>query len=151
MTFLKSKIFSILSLPYILLSFKSFFELTLTYLSQPHETMMGFWLLGENLTQETQSPWPSSWMVYLHWAKVFHNLMLLSLDPLTIWRLSAENATLMTSLVWLSNRRVVFPVDRSHKRRVLSHEPDKAKCPSEDKTTSETKCPWPWRRFWGTP
>jgi hypothetical protein len=34
-------------------------------------------------------------------------LMLLSLDPLTIWRLSAENATLITSLVWLSNRRVV--------------------------------------------
>ena len=28
---------------------------TLTYLSQPQETMMGLALLGENLTQETQS------------------------------------------------------------------------------------------------
>ena len=28
---------------------------TLTYLSQPQETMMGFWLLGENLTQDTHS------------------------------------------------------------------------------------------------
>lgn len=34
-------------------------------------------------------------------------------------------------------------VDKSHNRSVLSHEPDKANCPSEDITTSETKCPWP--------
>ena len=46
---------------------------TLTYLSHPAETMIGFWLLGENLTQETQSWWPSSWIVYLHWARVFHS------------------------------------------------------------------------------
>ena len=58
--------------------------LTLTYLSHPQDTMMGLALLGENLTQETQSACVSSWMVYLHWAKVFHSLMLLSLDPDTI-------------------------------------------------------------------
>ena len=29
--------------------------ITLTYLSQLADTMMGFWLLGENLTQDTQS------------------------------------------------------------------------------------------------
>merc|ERR1712027_69596 len=57
---------------------------TLTYLSQPQLTMMGFWLLGEKRTQDTQSPWPSSWMVYLHWARVFHSLMVLSREPETI-------------------------------------------------------------------
>merc|ERR1719243_37170 len=51
---------------------------TLTYLSHPHDTMMGLALFGENLTQLTQSEWPSSWMVYLHWAKVWHNLIVLS-------------------------------------------------------------------------
>ena len=39
---------------------------TLTYLSHPAETMMGLALLGENLTVETQSWCPSSWIVYLH-------------------------------------------------------------------------------------
>merc|ERR1719511_489362 len=114
---------------------------TLTYLSQPHETMIGFWLFGENLTQETQSPCPSSWIVYLHWARVFHNLMVLSLAAETICLLSAEKATESTSLVWSSNLRVVLPVDRSHSLRVLSQEPDRAKCPSEERTTSEMK--WP--------
>ena len=57
---------------------------TLTYLSQPQLTMMGFWLLGENRTQDTQSPCPSSWMVYLHCASVFHSLMVLSREPETI-------------------------------------------------------------------
>lgn len=163
---------------------------TLTYLSQPAETMIGFWLLGENLvkevrmvvnvdgeggdmtsqvtsggdlTQETQSWWPSSWMVYLHWASVFHNceggyttyqaigrvhpnfayhkqfkssgdsgtLMVLSLAADTICLLSAEKATESTSLVWSSNLRVVLPVERSHRRSVLSQEPDSAKWPSE--------------------
>ena len=110
--------------------------------------------------------------------------------------------------------RVVLPVDRSHRRRVLSQEPwlqkkqtirevasmidmqatvcmcifylmnmckfiilfcvecltsnndadnisndisivvslpERAKCPSDDRTTSETKWPWPWSRFWGIP
>merc|ERR1719209_2653878 len=91
---------------------------TFTYLSHPADTMMGFWLLGENLTQETQSLWPSSWMVYLHCARVFHNLMVLSLDPDTICLLSAEKATLRTSLVWLSKRRVLLPVLKSHSLKV---------------------------------
>merc|ERR1719369_395477 len=91
---------------------------TLTILSHPHETMMGFWLLGENLTQETQSLWASSWMVYLHCARVFHSLMVLSLEPETICLLSAEKATERTSLEWDSNRRVDEPVPRSQRRRV---------------------------------
>merc|ERR1719245_2961515 len=74
---------------------------TLTYLSHPQLTMMGFWLLGEKRTQDTQSPWPSSWMVYLHWASVFHSL-------------------------------VVLPAERSQRRRVLSHDPERAKWPSEE-------------------
>jgi len=40
---------------------------TLMYLHQPAETTIGFWLLGEKRTQETQSWWPSSW------ARVFHS------------------------------------------------------------------------------
>ena len=73
-------------------------------------------------------------MVYLHCARVFHSLMVLSLEPDTICLLSAEKATESTSLVWSSNLRVVLPVERSHSLRVLSQEPDKAKCPSEDRT-----------------
>merc|ERR1719318_2429939 len=89
---------------------------TFTYLSHPAETMMGLALLGENLTQDTQSWCPSSWMVYLHWARVFHSLMVLSLAAETICLLSAEKATESTSLVWSSNLRVVFPVDKSQRR-----------------------------------
>merc|ERR1719430_1386675 len=100
---------------------------TFTYLSHPAETMMGLALLGENLTQDTQSWWPSSWMVYLHWARVFQSLIVLSLAADTICLLSAEKATDSTSLVWSSNLRVVLPVDRSHSLRVLSQEPDRAK------------------------
>merc|ERR1719474_2512989 len=99
---------------------------------------MGFWLLGENLTQETQSWWPSSWMVYLHWARVFHSLMVLSLAADTICLLSAEKATESTSLVWSSNLRVVLPVDKSQRLKVLSQDPDRAKWPSEERTTSRT-------------
>ena len=58
-------------------------------------------------------------------------LMVLSLAADTICLLSAEKATDSTSLVWSSNLRVVLPVDRSHRRRVLSQEPERAKCPSE--------------------
>ena len=112
---------------------------TFTYLSHPAETMMGLALLGENLTVETQSWWPSSWMVYLHWARVFHSLMVLSLLAETICLLSAEKATESTSLVWSSNLLVVLPVLRSQSLRVLSHDPDRAKCPSEERTTSEMK------------
>lgn len=70
---------------------------TLTVRSQPADTMIGFEWLGENLTQDTQSEWPSSWIVYLHSARVFHNLMVLSRDPETICLLSTEKATLNTS------------------------------------------------------
>jgi len=51
-----------------------------------------------------------TWMVYLQTPRVFHSLMVLSRDPDTIWRLSAENATLNTSLVWPIKRRVVVPL-----------------------------------------
>ena len=108
-------------------------------------------LLGENLTQLTQSECPSSWMVYLHWARVFHSLMVLSLLADTICLLSTEKATDSTSLVWSSNLRVVFPVLRSHSLKFLSQEPERAKCPSEERTTSDTKWEWPWSLFWGTP
>merc|ERR1719309_777043 len=124
---------------------------TFTYLSHPADTMMGFWLLGENLTHDTQSLWPSSWMVYLHWARVFHSLMVLSLAADTICLLSAEKATDMTSLVWSSNLRVVFPVERSQSLRVLSLAADRAKWPSEENTTSEMKWPCPCNLFCGIP
>ena len=39
-----------------------------------------------------------TWMVYLQTPRVFHSLMVLSLDPDTICLLSAEKATLSTSL-----------------------------------------------------
>lgn len=60
------------------------FVLTLTTRSQPAETMIGFAWLGEKRTQLTQSVCPSSWMVYLHSANVFHNLIVLSREPETI-------------------------------------------------------------------
>merc|ERR1712180_468466 len=116
---------------------------TLTVLSQPADTMMGFSVLGEKRTHDTQSVWPSSVIVYLHTPSVFHSLMVLSREPDTIWRLSAENATLITSLLWSTKRRVDTPVLRSHSRRLLSHEPDSAKLPSDDITTSVTKWPCP--------
>merc|ERR1711904_469210 len=90
-------------------------------------------------------------MVYLHSPRVFHSLIVLSRDPDTIWRLSAEKATERTSLSWPTKRRVVRPVLRSHRRRVPSQEPERANCPSEEMTTSSTKCPWPRRAFFGYP
>lgn len=51
-------------------------------------------------------------------------------------RLSTENATDSTSLVWPRNRRVVAPVDRSHRRSVPSQLPLSANWPSELMTTS---------------
>lgn len=72
---------------------------TLTMRSQPADTMIGLEWFGENLTHDTQSVWPSSWMVYLHSASVFHSLIVLSREPDTIWRLSTENATLNTSYI----------------------------------------------------
>ena len=55
--------------------------------------------------------------------------MVLSRLADTICLLSTEKATDRTSLVWSSNLRVVFPVLRSHRRRFLSQEPDRAKWP----------------------
>merc|ERR1712230_25966 len=83
-------------------------------------------------------------MVYLHSPRVFQSLMVLSRDPETIWRLSAEKATERTSFSCPTKRRVVRPVFKSHRRRVPSQEPDKANCPSEEMTTSWTK--WPSSR-----
>ena len=52
---------------------------------------------------------------------------------------SPEKATERTSLLWSSNLLVVLPVLRSHSLRHLSHDPDSAKWPSEESTTSDTK------------
>lgn len=56
--------------------------------------------------------WQLTWMVYLQTPRVFHSLMVLSREPDTIWRLSAEKATLMTSLVCPTNFRVVWPLGK---------------------------------------
>ena len=117
---------------------------TLTTLSHPPDTMIGLAVTGENRTQLTHPVWAStSWIVYLHSPNVFHSLIVLSRDPDTICRLSTENATLNTSLVCPMNRLVVVPVFKSHRRRVPSHEPDNANCPSDEITTSWTKCACP--------
>lgn len=100
--------------------------LTLTSLSQPADTITGFCGFGENRTQETHSVWPLSVIVYLQSPSVFHNLIDRSREPETIWRLSAEKETERTSLVWPTKRRVVWPLDSSHSRRVLSHEAERA-------------------------
>lgn len=72
----------------------------------------------------------------MHSPSVFHSLMVLSREPLTIWRLSALNATLRMSFLWPMKRLVVTPVLRSHRRSVLSQEADSANWPSEEMTTS---------------
>merc|ERR1712023_435170 len=61
-------------------------------------------------------------MVYLHSPRVFHSLTLLSREPDTIWRLSAEKATDRTSFSCETKRRVVVPLFRSHRRRVPSQD-----------------------------
>ena len=99
---------------------------TLTTLSQPAETMTGAVTEGENLTHETHSVWPSSTMVYLHSPRVFQILTVRSREPETICLFSAEKATERTSLVWPTKRRVHLPVSISQRRRVASHEPERA-------------------------
>jgi len=101
-------------------------RLTLTILSQPAETITGFWGFGLNLTHDTHSVWPLSVMVYLQSPRVFQSLMVLSREPETICLLSAEKETERTSLVWPTKRRVVTPVESSQRRRVLSHEEERA-------------------------
>lgn len=85
---------------------------TLTSLSQLADTMIGLALLGENRTQDTQPVWLSSLIVYLQTPRVFQSLIVLSLEPDTICLLSAENATLKTSWVCPTKRRVVLQLDR---------------------------------------
>lgn len=53
--------------------------------------------------------------------------------------------------MWPTNFLVVKPVLRSHRRRVLSHEDERANCPSDEMAMSETKWLWPWRIFLGKP
>jgi hypothetical protein len=73
--------------------------LTLTNLSQPQLTITGFCGFGLNRTQETHSVCPFSVMVNLQSPRVFHSLMVRSLEPETICLLSAEKETERTSLV----------------------------------------------------
>ena len=101
--------------------------------------MTGFCGFGLKRTQLTHSEWPSSVMLNLHCPRVFQSLIVLSLLPLTICLLSAEKLTESTSEVWPTKRRTVAPVLRSHSRRVLSHDAERANWPSEEMTTSETK------------
>ena len=56
--------------------------------------------------------------MYLQTPKVFQSLMVLSLEPETIWRLSEEKATLRTSLVWPTKRRVVVPLREGGDSRI---------------------------------
>jgi hypothetical protein len=59
--------------------------------------------------------------------------------------LSTEKATDSTSFSWPTNRRVVLPEAMSHSRSSESHEADRAKAPSDEMTTSDTKCECPRR------
>merc|ERR1719235_1283532 len=72
--------------------------------------MRGILALGEKATQLTQSVCVSSTIVYLHSASVFQSRMVRSRLPDTICRLSAEKATLLTSLVCPMKLRTVTPV-----------------------------------------
>jgi hypothetical protein len=106
----------------------------LTTLSQPALTITGFCGFGLNRTHETHSVCPFSVMVYLQSPRVFHSLIVRSREPETICLLSAEKDTERTSLVWPTKRRVVIPVESSHRRRVLSHDEERAYAPSEEMT-----------------
>ena len=121
----------------LLLSLQLASDHTFTTLSHPPETITGVDVMGEKRTQLTHSVWPSgSAMTYLHSPRVFHRRMVLSREPETICRLSTEKATESTSLAWPTNRHVVWPVVRSHRRRVPSHEPLRQNWPSLLMTTS---------------
>merc|ERR1719217_1374077 len=109
---------------------------TFTSLSQPAETMSGIFADGEKPTQLTQSVCISSTIVYLHSARVFQSLMVLSRLPDTICRLSAEKATLFTSFACPWKVRTVEPVFKSQRRMVLSQEAESANWPSEEMTMS---------------
>merc|ERR1719408_899494 len=83
----------------------------------------------------------SSAIVYLHSARVFQSFTVRSRLPETICRLSAEKATLKTSLVWPEKVRTLAPELRSHRRMVLSQEAESANCPSEEMETSSIASP----------
>jgi len=119
----------------------------LTTLSQPQETITWFSMFGENLTQLTHSLWPfwDSSKTNLLSPKVFQRMMLLSREPETIWRLSAEKETERTSPLWPMNLLEVVPSFKFQRRRVLSQEAEIANSPSVEITTSWTKWLWPWR------
>lgn len=66
---------------------------------------------GPNPLGSAPSPPPRlTCTVYLQTPSVFQSLMVLSREPDTICRLSEEKATLSTSLVWPTKRRVVVPL-----------------------------------------
>ena len=67
-------------------------------------------MYSENESSTDPGRLQPTWMVYLHTPSVFHSLMVWSRAPDTICRLSAEKATLITSFVWPTNRRVVMPL-----------------------------------------
>jgi hypothetical protein len=124
----------------------------LTTLSQPQETITWFSMFGENLTQLTHSLWPF-WLsskTNLLSPKVFQRMMLLSREPETIWRLSAEKETERTSPLWPMNLLEVVPSFKFQRRRVLSQEAEIANSPSVEITTSWTKWLWPWRDLLAT-
>merc|ERR1719478_893061 len=120
---------------------------TFTKRSQPAETMRGCFAEGEKRTVLIQSVCMSSVMVYLHSARVFQSLIVLSREPVTICRLSGEKATEFTSFLWPWKVRTVEPVFKSQSRAVLSQEPLSANCPSEEITTSATGSPCPCKAF----
>ena len=60
--------------------------------------------------------------MYLQSDKVFQNLTYLSPPADNIYMLSGEKATVKTSLMCPANILVVFPIRKSHSRRVLSHD-----------------------------
>merc|ERR1712107_275506 len=99
--------------------------------------MMGFWVLGENLTAN-----PVAVTLVLDGVLALGQGVPQLDGPVPAGGhdlpvVSGEGHGQHVLAVVL-NLRVVLPVLRSHRRRFLSQDPDRAKCPSEDRTTSET-------------
>lgn len=69
----------------------------------------------------------------------------------SLCKVTTRYTHLRTSPVWPTNFLVVKPVFKSHSLRVLSHEDERANCPSDEMAMSETKWLWPWRIFLGKP
>lgn len=115
---------------------------------EPVVTKMAGLELAVDEVPYLEHPIPScrTWLGFVHWrgiwcsspsqrdshpelctcrCPVFQSLIVLSLEAVTIWRLSAENATLVTSLVWPNNLLVVAPVWSPQRRSVPSQFPKK--------------------------